>query len=140
MTGRSLGIDPGSHRIGVAVSDATGTIASPLQFVATDTDVMAGLRVICDEYEITTIVIGLPISLDGSEGPSAAAARELGDEIAEKIGLPVEYRDERFTSHTAESALIKGGVRRKKRKEKRDQVAAAVMLQGWLDRKQHHDG
>jgi len=94
---------------------------------------------LCRELGVTTIVVGLPVALDGREGPSAMAARAFGEVVAEATGITVEYHDERFTSVTAEEALISGGMRRKKRKEKRDQVAAAVMLQGYLDARRYDD-
>jgi len=138
VTGRALGLDPGERRIGVAVSDASRTIASPVRFIDKRTDDVAEtLRDICVEYEVTVVVVGLPISLDGTEGPSARSARDFADEVHEATGISVEFQDERFTSRTAEAALIEGGVSRKSRKEKRDQVAAAVMLQSFLDRRSH---
>jgi putative Holliday junction resolvase len=138
VTGRVLGLDPGQRRIGVAISDASRTIASPVRYIdAMAADVAQELRVICDEYEVTAVVIGLPVNLDGSEGPSAIAARGFAAMVSEATGLDVEFQDERFTSLTAEAALIEGGVSRKGRKEKRDQVAAAVMLQSFLDRRSH---
>ncbi len=138
MTGRVLGLDPGERRIGVAVSDVSRTIASPVRFIDRKTeDVAWALRDICDEYEISVVVVGLPINLDGSEGRSARAARTFAHLVNEVTGLTVELQDERFTSRTAEAALIEGGVSRKSRREKRDQVAAAVMLQSFLDRRSH---
>lgn len=140
MTGRALGLDPGQRRIGVAVSDPTRTIASPVRFIDHKSDDVARtLSDLCIEYEVTVVVIGLPISLDGSEGPSAKAARAFAEEVREATGVDVEFHDERFTSRTAEAALIEGGVSRKSRKEKRDQVAAAVMLQSFLDRQRRDD-
>ncbi len=140
MIGRIVGLDPGERRIGVAVSDPTGTIASPDRYIDTRTEsVGAVLQELCAERQAALIVVGLPISLDGSEGPSAAKARELGASVAEATGLDVVFHDERFTSHTAEAALIAGGVRRKARKEKRDQIAAAVMLQSYLDRRKNDE-
>jgi len=136
VTGRVLGLDPGQRRIGVAVSDPTRTIASPVRFIDASTeDVARTVCDICEEYDISVIVVGLPINLDGSEGASASAARSFAAEIAEAIAIGVEFQDERFTSRTAEAALIEGGVKRRSRKEKRDQVAAAVMLQSYLDRR-----
>ena len=138
MTGRALGLDPGKRRIGIAVSDPSRTIASPLRFIDTKVaDVEHVLRDICTEYEVTVVVVGLPLNLDGSEGASAKAARDFAEVVHEATGLDVELQDERFTSVTAEAALIEGGVTRKSRKEKRDQVAAAVMLQSFLDRRSH---
>lgn len=138
MTGRIIGLDPGERRIGVAVSDPTGTIASPVRYIDTKTDDVDQILVeLCETTGAGTIVVGLPISLDGSEGPSAHRTREFADHVREVTGLNVVLQDERFTSHTAEAALISGGVKRRARKEKRDQVAAAVMLQSYLDRRGH---
>jgi putative Holliday junction resolvase len=138
VTGRILGLDPGERRIGVAISDATGTIATPMEFI--DRKVQGyelRLRDLCSEWEITEIVIGLPVSLDGTEGPAAERAREFGGNVKVLIDAPVLFQDERFTSVTAEQALIEGGVRRRSRTTKRDQVAAAVMLQSFLDKRRH---
>lgn len=140
MNGRVLGLDPGTRRIGVALSDPTATIASPLLYVDAGAGAVSELARLCAENEAVVVVVGLPVSLDGTEGPSAVASRELGKAVADATGLPVEFQDERFTSHTAESALIEGKVRRTQRKEKRDQVAAAVMLQAWLDRTRQSNG
>jgi putative Holliday junction resolvase len=140
VTGRALGLDPGQRRIGVAISDPTRTIATPVRFIDTRADDVAEtLRDICAEYEITVVVVGLPISLDGTEGPSAKVAREFAETVGKATGLHIEFQDERFTTRTAEAALIEGGVRAKARKEKRDQIAAAVMLQSFLDRRSHDD-
>ena len=135
--GRLLGLDPGDRRIGIAVSDPSGTIASPHGFV----DVQAGdpVTAIVDlarELEADTLVIGLPLRLDGTEGSAAERSRNLG-ELLEAAGLDVTYHDERFTTVTAEAALIEGGMRRSKRKDTRDQVAASVMLQSHLDGLKH---
>jgi len=138
VTGRIIGLDPGERRIGVAVSDPTGTIASPVRYIDTKTDDVDQILVeLCETTGAGTIVVGLPISLDGSEGPAARRTREFADHVREVTGLDVVLQDERFTSHTAEAALISGGVKRRARKEKRDQVAAAVMLQSYLDRQGH---
>ena len=136
-----IGLDPGERRIGVAIADPTGTIASPDRYIDRRTqEPQAAIAALCRELGVGTIVIGLPIALDGTEGPSARAARAFGALVEEATGVTVRYHDERFTSATAERALISGGMRRKKRKEKRDQVAAAVMLQGYLDRRRYDDG
>lgn len=133
---RILGLDPGERRIGVALSDPTGTIASPHSVVdRRAVDPATVVRELCEENDVERIVVGLPTGLSGDEGPSAQAARAFGALVAEATGLPVEYQDERFTTVTAESALLEGGVRRDKRREVRDKVAAAVILQTYLDRK-----
>ena len=138
MTGRILGLDPGERRIGVAISDASGTIATPIEFIDRKIeDYERRLRDLCSEWEIAEIVIGLPVSLDGTEGPAAQRARDFSRDVTDLTDLPVLFQDERFTSVTAEQALIEGGVRRRSRTTKRDQVAAAVMLQGFLDKRRH---
>jgi putative Holliday junction resolvase len=137
---RVLGLDHGVRRIGVAVSDATGTIATPLSVIdRRGEDVAEALRSIVDEYEAELIVVGLPVHLSGEEGASAQAARAFAETVAEATGLPVALQDERFTTVTAEDALLEGGVRRETRREVRDKVAAAVMLQGFLDSRRSDD-
>ncbi len=134
---RVIGLDPGDRRIGIAVSEPSGTIASPHGFVDVEAgDVIEAITRLADALEATTVVIGLPLRLDGTEGPAAERSRTLGQALAD-TGLVVEYQDERFTTVTAEAALIEGGVRRSKRKNTRDQVAASVMLQGYLDGSRH---
>ncbi len=133
---RILGLDPGERRVGVALSDPTGTIASPHSVIdRRSVKLTDAVRALCEEHGVARIVVGLPTGLSGAEGPSAKAARTVGDMVAEATGLPVEYQDERFTSVTAEAALLEGGVRRAKRRDVRDKVAAAVILQAYLDRK-----
>lgn len=133
---RILGLDPGERRIGVALSDPTGTIASPHSVIdRREVDPAVVVRNLCEEHGVDLIVVGLPTGLSGHEGPAAEAARAFGTEVSEAVGLPVEYQDERFTTVTAEAALLEGGVRRDKRREVRDKVAAAVILQAYLDRK-----
>ncbi|MDJ0791585.1 MAG: Holliday junction resolvase RuvX [Acidimicrobiia bacterium] len=137
--GRILGIDPGTVRIGIAISDPTGTIASPHGYVdRRSRDVVSAIREIRTELDVDLVVVGLPINLDGTEGSAARASRALGAQL-EGDGAVVVYHDERFTTVTAEDALIEGGVRRESRKAKRDQVAAAVMLQGYLDARTRDD-
>jgi putative Holliday junction resolvase len=137
---RILGLDPGERRIGVAVSDPTGTIASPIGYIdVTDADPVAAVRDLCAEHEARIVVVGLPVRLDGSEGDAAHRSRELGAKLQEVLGIDVRFWDERFTTVSAEKALLEGNVRRARRRTTRDQVAAALMLQGFLDR-QGRDG
>lgn len=132
---RALGLDPGEARIGVALSDPTGTIASPHSYIdVRAVDPVVAIGELCVEFEIETVVVGLPLRLDGTEGPAAARSRSLGRAVDGAVDVAVSYWDERFTTVTAEEALIEGKVRRSKRRTTRDQVAAAVMLQGYLDR------
>ena len=134
MTGRVMGLDPGERRIGVALSDPLGIIAQPHAVIDLQRQNLATeLRRIVTEEGVTSIVIGLPTSLDGAEHQAAAAARAFGVKVAAATELEPVFADERFTSVVAEKALIEGGVRRAERKEARDKVAAAVMLQGYLD-------
>ncbi len=133
---RILGLDPGERRVGVALSDPTGTIASPHSVIdRRSVELTEAVRSLCEEHDVEQIVVGLPTGLSGVEGPSAKAARTVGTSVADATGLPVEYQDERFTTVTAEAALLEGGVRREKRRDVRDKVAAAVILQTYLDRK-----
>jgi len=141
VSGRILGLDPGERRIGVAIADPTGTIASPDRFIdRTEVDVASAIKELSDELGVSLIVVGLPLSLDGHEGSSAQAARQFGVSLERATGIDVVFQDERFTTKTAEDALISGGVKRKKRKVIRDQVAAAVMLQNYLDRRRNDAG
>lgn len=131
---RILGLDPGSRRIGVALSDPIGIIAQPHEVIdRREGDAVAAIQHLCEEYEVETVVIGLPRTLAGDEGASAALARELGSQVGEATGCVIEFFDERFTTVQAESALLEGGMRRRKRRETVDKVAAAMMLQGYLD-------
>jgi putative Holliday junction resolvase len=136
MTGRVLGLDVGTRRLGVAVSDPTGTVASPLATVprrapAEDARALAALAA---EQEATTVVVGLPVTLAGREGPAARAVRAYLAELAPLLpGLALELADERLSTVAAERALVGGGVRRQARREVVDQVAASVFLQTWLD-------
>lgn len=133
---RALGLDLGSKRIGVAVSDLTGTIASPLVVLPRgrsrrhDHERIAAL-VRAEEAEC--VVVGMPHSLSGADGPAARAARAEASALASVVGVPVETHDERFTTVTANRVLAEGGMRGPARRQVIDKVAAAVILQAWLD-------
>ena len=115
------------------MSDPLRIVATPLKVVPT-ADFELELRQLVSEYQPSTIVIGLPVGLSGREGASAQAARALGDLVARITGIHVEYVDERFTTATAESAMLEGGVKRRDRRQNVDKVAAAVILRHYLDR------
>jgi putative Holliday junction resolvase len=134
---RVIAVDPGTKRVGVAVSDPTGTIAQALTTVqAEPRDTLAArLSQIAADQEAKRIVVGLPLRLDGSYGPEAKAARDLADELRKASSLPVELVDERLTTVAAERSLVAGGMRRAKRKLSVDRVAATLLLQSHLDRK-----
>ncbi|MDF1597653.1 MAG: Holliday junction resolvase RuvX [Acidimicrobiia bacterium] len=130
-----MGVDYGTRRVGVALSDPLHITARGHSVLdAAAVDVVAAIAEIAREREVERVVVGLPVSLSGYEGPSAEAARDLAGRIAAATGLPVELSDERFTTRTAESSLIEANVRRRRRRQLIDQVAAAVMLQHYLDR------
>lgn len=129
---RFLGIDYGTKRVGLAISDDLGLTATPLEVVPRG-ELEAALRRIDEDYALESVIVGLPTALGGHEGESAEGARELGAKIGRLLGVEVEYVDERFTSRMAESALLEAGMRRRKRKETVDKVAAAIILQAFLD-------
>jgi len=130
-----MAVDPGSKRVGVAVSDPTGTIAQALATVAAEpADTLPSrLAEIARSQDAQRIVVGLPLRLDGTHGPEAAAARRLAHGLRQASRLPVELVDERLTTAAAERSLIEGGVRRDKRRLSVDRVAATLLLQGHLD-------
>lgn len=132
--GRIMGLDYGTRRIGVAMSDILHITAQPHDVLdAQSVTLDDQIRALATEGEVTDIVVGLPTSLSGNEGPSADGARALAARCGEATGLPIHLSDERFTTKTATEALISANVRRADRKKVVDKVAAAVMLQQWLD-------
>ena len=135
--GRILAVDPGSKRVGLAVSDPTQTIATALSTEAAEpeADLPARLAVIAAEQEAERIVVGLPRELDGRRGPAAAAAERLATRLRAVAGVPVETHDERLTTAAAERSMIETGARRAVRRQAVDRVAATLLLQGYLDRK-----
>ncbi len=137
---RVLGLDPGERRIGVALSDTMGMIAQPYMVIdRRRQDLAATLRALCEDQEVGTVVVGLPVSLSGEEGEAARRARAFGAAVEEILGCEVVYQDERFTTVQAEDALLEAGMRRAERRERRDKVAAALMLQGFLDAQRRGD-
>jgi len=132
-----MGIDIGSRRFGVAVSDAGGIIAHPLTTFDAGKDgapPLAELTELVADRGVGGIVVGLPRRLDGTFGPEARAAEAVAEQLRAALGVRVELWDERLTSIQAERMLIDAGVRRKKRREATDRIAAALILQGFLDR------
>ncbi|MEY2570620.1 MAG: putative pre6S rRNA nuclease [Acidimicrobiaceae bacterium] len=139
---RALGIDLGSKRIGVAISDSDGTVATPITTLtrsrqrADDHSAISGLAA---EWEAEIVVVGVPYSLDGSAGPAAQAVLEEIDELTGALGVPVATIDERFTTVTAGQRLREQGVRGARRTAVVDQAAASILLQSWLDARRSHD-
>jgi len=133
--GRVLGLDYGTERIGVAMCDGLRVAASPFEVLnARSKNLIARIVEIVEEFEISEVVVGLPTSLSGEEGPSALGARQLADRVASAVGVAVQLVDERFTSKMAESSMLSAGVKRRDRRDRVDKVAASIMLQSYIDR------
>ena len=134
MSGRVVGLDVGDVRIGVAVSDEERRIASPVEVITRvgwgpDTRKIAD---ICRRWDTTLVVSGLPLNMDGTEGPQAQKVRALCAQL-EKAGLTVLWQDERLSTVTAEEALMEDRQDWRERRRRVDKVAAAIILQAWLD-------
>jgi putative Holliday junction resolvase len=132
---RILGLDVGERRIGVAIADESVRVALPITVVerrepSADLDAIARLA---QEQGAEAIVIGLPISLNGSLGPQAQTVKAFGQELAARLALPIEYWDERLSTVEAERRLADAGRRGPKAKARRDAAAAAIVLQSYLD-------
>ena len=133
---RIMGLDIGEKRIGVALSDSLRIIAGALTVVERVTD-DAALKQIIDlarENEVERIVVGMPRSLDGSLGKQAQAVQSFVDLLKKRTDIPVVTWDERLSTVAAERAMLEVGMKRDKRKKRRDSLAAAIILQGYLDR------
>jgi putative Holliday junction resolvase len=133
--GRVAGIDFGTVRIGIAVSDRDRTIASPLEnYTRRDPrqDAARFQRLVAEE-EIVLFVVGLPVHLDGRESEKSQQARQFGQWLLETTGVPVEFFDERFTSREAEQLLVSAEMTNKRRKKRLDMLAAQIMLSAYLE-------
>lgn len=132
---RLLGVDFGSVRVGLAVSDVDRHIASPLTtYTRRDRQRDAHyFENLADQEEVGELVVGLPVHLNGREGQKALEARAFGKWLGDVLKLPVVFWDERFTSVEAEGFLLAAGLTNKRRKERRDRVAAQILLQAYLD-------
>ncbi len=132
---RAMGLDVGTKTVGVAVADELGFTAQPITVIRRSNlkaDLSELIRLARDR-EVDRFVIGLPLNMDGSEGPRALATRKFGDALAKASSLTIIYQDERLTTVAAERSLLEADVSRSKRREVIDQVAASLILQGWLD-------
>jgi putative Holliday junction resolvase len=137
---RALGIDVGARRIGLAVSDPSGTLARPLMTIERSASEPETIERIAREIQalsadapVTAIVVGLPSRLDGSPGDGTTRAREFGEAVGARVGLAVTFQDERLSSREAESRLALRERDWRKRKRRLDAAAAAVILQDYLD-------
>lgn len=133
---RVLALDIGEKRVGVAVSDPLGRVATPVTVLDARRllgDAAELKRLLRDYDDVEALVVGLPLSLDGSEGPQAARVRAVAEKIAAHVGLPVNYVDERLSSAEAEKRMSEAGADSRARRGSVDMVAASVMLQTYLD-------
>lgn len=132
---RAMGLDLGTKTIGVAVSDPLGLTAQAITTVrrAGLKKDLAELIRLASEREVGRFILGLPLNMNGTEGPRAEATRRFGVALQEASGLEVIYQDERLTTVAAERSLLEADLSRDRRKEVIDQVAAQLILQGWLD-------
>src|SRR5574340_63943 len=132
---RALGLDIGAARVGVAISDPSGCVASPIAVL--DARELARdprqLIRLAEDYEVESLVVGLPLTLAGEEGPQASEVRDVAERLAASLGIPVEYHDERHSSTEARRSMHAAGLSEKDQRGSLDKVAAAIVLQGWLD-------
>lgn len=134
---RVLGVDMGERRIGLAISDPSGLIASPLEVitVAPDEEILGVLARRAEELEVEQIVVGMPISLRGDEGPAAERMQAAVEALRKLTELPVDTCDERLTSVVAARSMQEAGLTERDRRGRVDGVAASLILQTWLDRR-----
>jgi putative Holliday junction resolvase len=132
---RVLALDHGTKRIGVALSDEMRIIASPLEYIPAEPmdQALARLTELVREKQVSLILVGMPRNMDGSYGPAAEKVRAFVGVIEPALGVPVTLWDERLTSAQANRVLLQGNVRREQRKESVDKMAAAILLQSFLD-------
>ena len=132
---RILALDHGTKRIGVAVSDETKIIAQPLEYISAEpfAGFLERLKKLLVEKEVELILIGMPRNMNGTYGPAAEKVNAFVSALKTTVTLPIKLWDERLTSTIANRILIQGNVRRDQRKEKVDKMAAAILLQSYLD-------
>jgi putative Holliday junction resolvase len=132
---RTMGLDLGDKTIGVAVSDPMGWTAQGIEVIrrSSKTNDLERLRELVREYDVTTIVVGLPKNMNGTIGPRGEMCQTYAQWLHEQMQLPVEMWDERLTTVAADRALIEADVSRKKRKQVVDKIAASFILQGYMD-------
>lgn len=131
--GAVLGLDPGQRRIGVALAPAGSGLAIPLTVLDRDSDWSASLAALVAEHSVADLVVGLPVSLDGTERAAAAGARSFAEELQAHLGLPVHFVDERLSTAAASRALTAAGAGGRRQRAVVDRSAAAVILQQYLD-------
>ena len=133
---RVLALDLGQKRIGIAVGDTSSRVATPIKTLdrsgslIEDHQLIAG---IVEEWSVKILVVGMPYSLDGSKGPASHLVSDEVDKLSKTLAVPIEIYDERFTTVSADKSLIEQGLSSRRRRSKVDQLAAAIILQAWLD-------
>ena len=133
---RYLAIDYGAKRTGLAVADDAHAIAGPLEVIDSPSLLIGRIIEVIKSQQIEALVIGLPLNMDGSEGAQSKTVRQFASEIEKQIDIPIHFHDERLSSFDAEQKLAALGLTRKKKKKHLDAVAAAAILQSFLDEKQ----
>ncbi len=134
--GRALGLDLGARRIGVAISDDRRSVATPLEVISRRDAEAARRRIasLVDEWEVSTVVVGVPLHLSGGRGQSVRHVMREVDRLRATIAVPIVTYDERLTTVTAQRSLTEQNVSARNQRELVDMVAAAVILQGWIDK------
>jgi putative Holliday junction resolvase len=130
---RWLGIDHGTKRTGIAICDENETLAGPLCTLATNGSLCDNIAEIVRSESVAGVVVGLPLNMDNSEGPQAKKVRQFAHELNEKISIEIIFFDERLSSYDAEQKLVGLDLTRKKKKKHIDAIAAAAILQAFLD-------
>ena len=141
---RIMGLDFGSKTVGVALSDSLLITAQGLEIIGRKEEnklrrTLARIEELIQEYEVTEIVLGLPKNMNGTEGERVALTREFAEKLERRTGLPVIFWDERLTTVAADKAMMEAGIRRERRKEYVDKIAASLILQGYLDSRRETD-
>ena len=134
---RTLGIDYGHKRLGVALSDPEGLIASPIAPILRNSATIDTIAALINEHSVGCVVLGLPLQLNGEEGSEAKNVRQFGEKLQANLNITIDYMDERMTTKEANRKLISGNVRRDKRKNIIDSIAASIILQTFLDQKRN---
>lgn len=141
---RVMALDYGDKTVGVAVSDELMLTAQPLETIKRSRptklrQTYARIEALMEEYDVSEIVIGLPKKMNNEEGERCKQTREFGETLERRCGLPVIYQDERLTTVEADAVLTEGGVRKERRKQYIDKMAASIILQAYLDRNTHQE-
>ena len=132
-----IGLDLGDARVGVALSNPDRTLASPLEVVRRTGNLYRDIARIVDEWDANTVVVGLPLSLDGRVGPAAKKALAEVEKMGATLRVPIETYDERLTTVSAERLMTDAGLDSRNQRKVVDKIAAAIMLQAWLDNQAH---